>query len=200
MCTIVYYVQDILYPFLIGFAHPGPGRMSLIEQHILPNCWSAGMGFQLSPNAAICCHILISSTAPTVIFAATIMSLESAESAALMFPPDGMPHRYELSSWCHLLLAWLVLVLQHLPMLYTSSAWPLATGLARATDALTPDAPTFNAHQGQISLACSPGIEARRVLCVTLLLKGLFATGLARATDALTPDAPNFSVHQDPYH
>ena len=94
MCTLVYYVQDILYPFLIGFAHPGPGRVSLIEQHILPNCWSAGMGFQLSPNAAICCHILISSTAPTVIFAATIMLLEYAESAALMFPPDNFTRRY----------------------------------------------------------------------------------------------------------
>ena len=165
MCTNVYYVQDILNPFLIGFAHPGPGRMSLVQQHILPNCWSAGMGFQLSPNAAI--NML---SHPNLFHCSNChLRCSHYVACALLTLLLCCSHQ---SSWCHLLLAWLVLVLQHLPMLYTSSAWPLATGLARATDALTRDAPNFNAHQG-MSLACSPGLEARRVLCVTLLLLGL---------------------------
>ena len=118
MCTIVYYVQDILNPFLIGFAHPGPGRMSLLKQHIVPNCWSADVGFQLCPMLQ---------------YAAT-SSISLLTSAA---------HFFCLAS-CH----------------WTDSGH----------QELIPDAPSFSAHQGHVSLACSPGIEARRVICCSLLL------------------------------
>ena len=155
MCTIVYYVQDILNPFLIGFAHPGPGRMSLLKQHILHNCWSADVGFQLCPMLQ---------------YATSSISLLT--SAA---------HFFCLAS-CH----------------RTDSGH----------QERIPDAPSFSAHQGHVSLACSPGIEARRVICCSLLLltssahlccslmRSLMlltssvaeplATGLARATESLS--------------
>ena len=118
MCAIVHHVQDILHPFLIGFAHPGPGRMSLLKQHILPNCWSADVGFQICPMLQ---------------YAAT-SSISLLTSAA---------HFFCLAS-CH----------------WTDSGH----------QELIPDAPSFSAHQGHVSLACSPGIEARRVICCSLLL------------------------------
>ena len=86
--------------------------MSLLKQHILPNCWSADLGFQLCPMLQ---------------YAAT-SSISLLTSAA---------HFFCLAS-CH----------------WTDSGH----------QELIPDAPSFSAHQGHVSLACSPGIESNLLL------------------------------------